>query len=740
MSVEPMAVLENRIKKLCDPAWIGRLLQMRFIRFGLVGASGVPVNLAILYLAQEHLFLFIASPPLRLNVSLATAILFATINNFVWNRCWTWSDRDSLRGGRLFVQFGQYSMACWFGMVLQVVFTKLLVAAGLHYLSANLAAIVFASFFNFVANDFWTFNSINLMETDEKGRIAFIPVNVLRIAWTLFAVLLAVFVYFYGLDGQHIPKNGDEQPYEHITRLTAESGRLLPLQSQMNRMRNTKPPLLFWQGIASTHWGRDWTLWNLRYPCVVYTLLTALLVFLAAGRISGRRDTGVFAFLCYLAFFGTFRFGRPFLTNAPETFWLFLPFFVLLYRGAAAYESSVLLPAAFGLALGVGLLYKSFVLLAPIAVSLAWWYLRNRDGHLRTFFFKDAWKIVLTSLLALGMFSLWFVFDPDPQAVLKEFVIGENMGKVSSRSGYLLSLFWGGQSVWGLVLGFIADAGLLAFPFVVLIASAVRHHSRLSEKEKLLWSFVLVLFVFFTVPSQRSGRYLLDAMPVMAMLLALKREDIHRSAFVLTAAFSGILLGVVGYLSIRLQLEMEAPLYSVVYWLFLCGALGFAAVTVFVSRLTRPAAPVVALLAMLAVGAFLGPFDGAPGSFGPEAQQYAAGKDVWVPCNFRAKDEVYRFLLPGAAVHGYSEQPGLNVEGMKSRFPLFIFKVPLSTSFNCPDCVVIGSRLELQSRHSNEQLKQMIFHGKILQHLFAREYLVEAPPGTDFNPPPDGCR
>ena len=42
-------------------------------------------------------------------------------------------------------------------------------------------------------------------------------------AWTLLAVLLAVFVYFYSLDSQYAPKNGDEFPYAHITRLTAES-------------------------------------------------------------------------------------------------------------------------------------------------------------------------------------------------------------------------------------------------------------------------------------------------------------------------------------------------------------------------------------------------------------------------------------------------------------------------------------------------------------------------------------
>ena len=139
-----------------------------------------------------------------------------------------------------------------------------------------------------------------------------------RLAGYGLVALLAAFAYLYGLDSQHIPKNGDEYPYEHITRLTAESGRLLPLRSELPGLRNTKPPLLFWQGIASTGGGRRWTLSDLRTPSVVYTLLSALLVFLLGSRLGGRPETGFVAGLSYLAFFSSFRYGRPFLTNAPR--------------------------------------------------------------------------------------------------------------------------------------------------------------------------------------------------------------------------------------------------------------------------------------------------------------------------------------------------------------------------------------------------------------------------------------
>ena len=177
--------------------------------------------------------------------------------------------------------------------------------------------------------------------------------NKLHLAWYVSACLLAVFTYFYGLDGQHIPKNGDEYPYEHIVRLTAASGDLLPLQSQMENMRNTKPPLLFWQGITSTGWGKDWTLWQLRYPSVIYTLLTAAMLFLLGWKLTGKLETGFIAALTFLAFFTTYRFGRPFLTNPPEVFWIFLPFFVLLHW-RQTFESRFVIPLLLGISIGIG--------------------------------------------------------------------------------------------------------------------------------------------------------------------------------------------------------------------------------------------------------------------------------------------------------------------------------------------------------------------------------------------------
>jgi dolichol-phosphate mannosyltransferase len=135
---------------------IGLLLKHRFVKFGAVGSSGVVVNFAVLYLAQEHLFRWIEGDQRRLSISLAAAIAVATFNNFLWNRLWTWGDRKDPEGKGFFVQMGQYYVACWVAILLQFILTKLL-ALSIHYLAANLAAIALSAVVNFIVNHRWTF-------------------------------------------------------------------------------------------------------------------------------------------------------------------------------------------------------------------------------------------------------------------------------------------------------------------------------------------------------------------------------------------------------------------------------------------------------------------------------------------------------------------------------------------------------------------------------------------------------
>ena len=132
------------------------MARWRFIKFGLVGGSGTVINIAVLYLAQEHLLRGIADFHARLNYSIALAITLATISNFYWNRRLTWRDRSGRTPQPALRLFVKYVMAAALSIVIQSLLTKWL-ASYLHYLVANVIAIVIASVVNFVANDRLTF-------------------------------------------------------------------------------------------------------------------------------------------------------------------------------------------------------------------------------------------------------------------------------------------------------------------------------------------------------------------------------------------------------------------------------------------------------------------------------------------------------------------------------------------------------------------------------------------------------
>ncbi len=145
-------------------AWLN---QFRYIKFGIVGASGTVVNIAVLKIAQNYIFSGMASPKVQLAASLVLAIFVATLSNFTWNRLWTWADRqDALAVDlgapqaplpeRLTIQFGRYCAASWFGMAFQFVVTIWLSHYMVDWL-ANVISIIAASVINFLANDRWTF-------------------------------------------------------------------------------------------------------------------------------------------------------------------------------------------------------------------------------------------------------------------------------------------------------------------------------------------------------------------------------------------------------------------------------------------------------------------------------------------------------------------------------------------------------------------------------------------------------
>jgi 4-amino-4-deoxy-L-arabinose transferase-like glycosyltransferase len=547
--------------------------------------------------------------------------------------------------------------------------------------------------------------------------------------WYGLATAIAVFTYFYGLDSQHIPKNGDEYPYEHITRITAASGHWLPLESELPDLRNTKPPLLFWQGIASTNWAERWTLWDLRWPSVVYTMLTAGMVFVLGWRMSARLETGFVALLTFLAFFSTYRYGRPFLTDAPSVFWLFVPCFAWLLWRPAVLDSRLAAPILLGLATGVGLLYKSFALLLPVGIWISWWHLRHRRYALGLFLARDAGKLAILAIVALAVFGLWFALDPDPRAIVQKFVLQENAGKFAAPGGYLQNFFWGNSSIWRLLVSYPLNAGLLMFPVTAVFVVAFRRRAELGDDERLLWMWVITLFVVFSLPSQRDERYLLPAMPALAVLCALNWDRISGRTFQASLLAAGVAVLLLAYLALRLEQGVPGDrLYASSYWLLATATLALVIASLLAPALSRSSVNVAILLATLNFAAFLRPFDGAPGTYSEDARKFTERRTVWVPVNFIAREEGHRFLLPGADVRGYPLEANLTAADLGPHYPLFAIRVPMHST-EVTGGRVIGQRIEIATRHTSAQIIDML-RGNVFEHLFVKELLMESTSGV----------
>lgn len=122
----------------------------RFVRFGLVGFSGVFVDMAILYLLSDPTTL---AWPLMPSKIIAGEI--AILNNFFWNDAWTFADVSARQQGwkQRLKRFVKFNTICLVGLGLNLLVLYLIFNFLIHnrYI-ANLIAIAVATIWNFWIN------------------------------------------------------------------------------------------------------------------------------------------------------------------------------------------------------------------------------------------------------------------------------------------------------------------------------------------------------------------------------------------------------------------------------------------------------------------------------------------------------------------------------------------------------------------------------------------------------------
>lgn len=142
------------MKERLTAIW-GRLSpgQQRFVRFGVVGASGVIVNLAFMALGLR-LFEGL-SDGLRDSLASALGIALSVASNFVLNDMWTWGDRaKGPRKRDWLLRFTAYGLGAGVGAGLQFAASLgLRTLLSLQVYAAQILGILLGMVVNFIINN-----------------------------------------------------------------------------------------------------------------------------------------------------------------------------------------------------------------------------------------------------------------------------------------------------------------------------------------------------------------------------------------------------------------------------------------------------------------------------------------------------------------------------------------------------------------------------------------------------------
>jgi putative flippase GtrA len=122
-------------------------LLFKFLKFGVVGVSGVVVDFGVTWLLKEQL---------RLNKYIANSAGFAcaVVSNYILNRIWTFHSADPHVG----IQFAKFAVVALVGLGMNnAIIYYLTERRGIKFYPAKLVATGVVMLWNFGANYYFTF-------------------------------------------------------------------------------------------------------------------------------------------------------------------------------------------------------------------------------------------------------------------------------------------------------------------------------------------------------------------------------------------------------------------------------------------------------------------------------------------------------------------------------------------------------------------------------------------------------
>ena len=123
-----------------------------FIKYSLVGLSGVVINLGLYALLTRYFELSQLIAPI---ISIESAL----VSNFILNNYWTFGRRFSV--SRIRVKFIKFHLVSGLAAIINyLIFLILLLSFGMYDIYANLIVIAIAAVFNYLINTNWTWKKI----------------------------------------------------------------------------------------------------------------------------------------------------------------------------------------------------------------------------------------------------------------------------------------------------------------------------------------------------------------------------------------------------------------------------------------------------------------------------------------------------------------------------------------------------------------------------------------------------
>ncbi len=119
----------------------------KFLKFGIVGFSGLFIDFGFTYLSKEKL---------RIQKYLSNAIgfLMAASSNYILNRIWTFHSEDP----EVLVEYGQFMLISFIGLLINTLVLWLIVSKlRWNFYISKLVAIAVVTIWNFGANILITF-------------------------------------------------------------------------------------------------------------------------------------------------------------------------------------------------------------------------------------------------------------------------------------------------------------------------------------------------------------------------------------------------------------------------------------------------------------------------------------------------------------------------------------------------------------------------------------------------------